>query len=275
MLGVVYWQDAHSKKGNIPSNADTAIKISTSAGTVIGQVGFGIMADIVGRKRMYGLELMVIIFATLAQALSSDSNAISIVGIIIFWRVIMGIGIGGDYPLSSIITSEFATTKWRGAMMGSVFAMQGLGQFGAGIVALIVTAGFKGSLQTASSYGTCEGVCQLAVDKMWRVVIGFGAVPGCIALYYRLTIPETPRYTFDVARDIVKGGADAKAYLEGTAHGIPDEIERVRGMQEDSAQLNIPKASLKEFCNYYGKVRNLKTLIGTAGSWFFLDVACK
>lgn len=32
-------------------------------------------------------------------------------------------GIGGDYPLSSIITSEFATTKWRGAMMGAVFAM--------------------------------------------------------------------------------------------------------------------------------------------------------
>ena len=62
---------------------------------------------LVGRKRMYGLELIIIIFATLAQALSSDSPAISITGIIIFWRVIMGIGIGGDYPLSSIITSEY------------------------------------------------------------------------------------------------------------------------------------------------------------------------
>jgi PHS family inorganic phosphate transporter-like MFS transporter len=89
MLGVVYWQDAQTKKGSIPSTAETAIKISTSAGTVIGQVAFGIAADIVGRKKMYGLELMVIIFATLAQALSSDSYAISIVGIIIFWRVIM------------------------------------------------------------------------------------------------------------------------------------------------------------------------------------------
>ena len=68
---------------------------------------------------MYGLELILIIFATLAQSLSSDSPAISVVGLIIFWRVMMGIGIGGDYPLSSIITSEFATTKWRGAMMVS------------------------------------------------------------------------------------------------------------------------------------------------------------
>jgi len=106
MLGVVYWSDAKVKPGTVPTSADTAIKVSTSAGTVIGQVGFGILADIVGRKRMYGLELIMIIFATLAQALASDSAAISIVGILIFWRVIMGIGIGGDYPLSSIITSE-------------------------------------------------------------------------------------------------------------------------------------------------------------------------
>jgi len=75
---------------------------------------------------MYGLELIIIIFATLAQALSSNSPSMSIVGTIIFWRVLMGVGIGGDYPLSSIITSEFATTKWRGAMMVSfVFSVLG------------------------------------------------------------------------------------------------------------------------------------------------------
>ena len=35
----------------------------------------------------------------------------------------MGIGVGGDCPLSSVITSEFATVKWRGALMNAVFAM--------------------------------------------------------------------------------------------------------------------------------------------------------
>ena len=95
MLGVVYWQDAKSKTGTIPANSDTAIKVATSGGTVIGQLGFGFLADVVGRKKMYGLELIIIIFATLAQALSSDSPSMSIVGTIIFWRVLMGIGIGG------------------------------------------------------------------------------------------------------------------------------------------------------------------------------------
>jgi PHS family inorganic phosphate transporter-like MFS transporter len=106
MLGMVYWHDAKTKPGSIPAKADTAIKISTSAGTVVGQVGFGVLADIVGRKRMYGLELILIIFATVAQALTAHGPGLSITGTIIFWRVLMGIGIGGDYPLSSIITSE-------------------------------------------------------------------------------------------------------------------------------------------------------------------------
>ncbi|KAF2835889.1 MFS transporter [Patellaria atrata CBS 101060] len=273
MMGVVYFQDRATKAGTMPTNADTAIKVSTSAGTVIGQVGFGILADIVGRKKMYGLELIIIIFATLAQALTSDSAAISFVGLIIFWRVLMGIGIGGDYPLSSIITSEFATTKWRGAMMGAVFAMQGIGQFAAAMIALIVTAGFKESLQTASSVSECDGVCLLAVDKMWRVIIGFGAVPGCVALYYRLTIPETPRYTFDVARDIVKGGSDIKAYHAGVPQGHPDEIERVREMQTNAENLEIPQASWRDFFRHYGQWRHGKVLLGTAGSWFLLDVA--
>lgn len=106
MLGVVYWHSAKSKPGTIPEHSDTAIKVATSGGTVLGQVGFGILADLVGRKKMYGLELILIIFATLAQSLTAPSPAMSIVGLLIFWRVMMGIGIGGDYPLSSIITSE-------------------------------------------------------------------------------------------------------------------------------------------------------------------------
>ena len=57
MLGAVYWQSPNlssKKRGHIPPNSDTAIKVATSGGTVLGQVGFGWLADVVGRKRMYG-----------------------------------------------------------------------------------------------------------------------------------------------------------------------------------------------------------------------------
>jgi PHS family inorganic phosphate transporter-like MFS transporter len=268
MLGIVYWPQ---NAGVMPVSADTAIKVATSGGTVLGQLGFGALADIIGRKKMYGVELIVIIVATLAQSLSAPSQAVSIVGVIIFWRVIMGIGIGGDYPLSSIITSEFATTKWRGAMMAAVFAMQGFGQLTGGIVMLCVTAGFKGSLSLGPSIAACSGDCSLAVDKMWRVLVGFGAVPACIALYYRLTIPETPRFTFDVSRDVEQAQEDVQAYMTGKHEGQPDQIARLQALQSNT--LTTPKASWGDFFRYYSKWKNGKILIGTAGSWFLLDVA--
>jgi len=99
-----------------------------------------------------------------------------------------------------------------------------------------------------------------------------GAVPAAAALYYRLTIPETPRYTFDVARDIEKGQEDVNAYINGKPGGVVDDAARVRGIRS-SVALKIPRASWRDFFSFYGKWRNGKILFGTASSWFLLDVA--
>lgn len=92
---MVYWQD-EVHKGVMPHNADTAIKVATSAGAIFGQCIFGYLGDYLGRKRMYGVELMIIISTTLAQSLCGESATVSVVGVLIFYRVIMGIGVGGD-----------------------------------------------------------------------------------------------------------------------------------------------------------------------------------
>jgi PHS family inorganic phosphate transporter-like MFS transporter len=108
---------------------------------------------------------------------------------------------------------------------------------------------------------------------MWRTLIGFGAVPACIALYYRLTIPETPRYTFDVARDVEKAGDDVAAYMAGKASGDSvDEVARAKGRIAGDEVMTVPKAGFKDFISYYSKWKNGKILLGTAGSWFLLDV---
>jgi MFS transporter, PHS family, inorganic phosphate transporter len=57
-------------------------------------------------------------------------------------------------------------------MMAAVFSMQGFGQLAGALVMLFVTLGFKQSLLTATTYAKCTGVCSLAVDKMWRALIG-------------------------------------------------------------------------------------------------------
>jgi len=109
-------------------------------------------------------------------------------------------------------------------------------------------------------------------DMLIRFTTGFGAVPGCIALYYRLTIPETPRYTFDVARDVEKAGKDVVAYVTGKHEGTVDEAVRLENLREIN-RLRTPKASWRDFARYYSRWKNFKVLLGTSGSWFCLDVA--
>ncbi|KAJ8656968.1 phosphate:H+ symporter [Lichtheimia ornata] len=256
MIGYVYWG---AEDNTTPHNVDTAIKVSMSCGTVVGQLLFGYLADHVGRKRMYGVELIIMIVGTIGQTLAGNGPAASFWAVITFWRVIVGIGIGGDYPLSSVITSEFATTKRRGAMMAAVFAMQGIGQVTAGIVGLIATAAYQNAIRADPTQ----------LDYVWRIVIGVGAVPGAIALYYRLTIPETPRYTMDVEQKIEKGIRDAKAFVEnGAAAGDYSDNLAVSRVHTD-----VPRASWEDFKNYFGQRKNALKLFGTAYSWFALDVA--
>ncbi|KAL3420043.1 phosphate:h+ symporter [Phlyctema vagabunda] len=280
-LGMVYWQGApipgSNRGGNfgvLPTAVSTALKAATSGGAVIGQLGFGWLADVVGRRKMYGVELAIIILATLAQALAAPSEAVTLTGLLVYWRVMMGIGIGGDYPLSAIITSEFAPTRWRGAMMAAVFSMQGAGQFAAALVALITTYAFRESfLSTSPSFSSCHEACQLAGDRAWRIIVGFGGVPAIFALYYRITIPETPRYTFDVEHDIVKADADIKAYISNRKEGEIDCISQHQTKVRIGNELSSPKASWPDVFSYFSHWKNAKVLVGTTASWFFLDLA--
>lgn len=89
----------------------------------------------------------------------------------------------------------------------------------------------------------------------------------------RLTIPETPRYTFDVARDVEKADDDVKAYVNGKAESNPDEVVRAEAQKAARENLEVPKASFRDFCRHYSHRKNFLLLLGTAGSWFCLDVA--
>ncbi|QPH19226.1 hypothetical protein C2857_004402 [Epichloe festucae Fl1] len=278
LLGMVFWSvedvtnDFGGDNGILPDTISQALKASTSAGIVIGMILFGWLADSLGRRRMYGIELAIIIFGTFSCALVSSSPSISFVGLLIFWRVLMGIGIGGDYPLSSVIISEFAPTRWRGAMISAVFSMQGLGQLMAAIVSLITTVAFKSSFIDIPDEESCDAACRVAADRAWRIIVGVGAIPACLAFYYRITIPETPRYTFDVQQDVEKADADIKAYVSSKTNGDVDGRRHSRSKTSDSS-LDLPKASWTDAFSYFREWRNFKILIGTTMSWFFLDLA--
>jgi PHS family inorganic phosphate transporter-like MFS transporter len=146
MLGYLYGSAGGTAKRHLSPTHDLTLKIATPAGTLVGQLVFGWLADIVGRKRMCeyisayhangdliqwtdGYELIIITVAAFSQALAGHAEGLDIINVLAFWRFVMGVGIGGDYPLSAVIASEFSSTRSRGRVMSAVFAFQGWGTF--------------------------------------------------------------------------------------------------------------------------------------------------
>ncbi|KAG0296345.1 Inorganic phosphate transporter pho84 [Linnemannia gamsii] len=258
MLGIIYFEG-----GIMPSDLDLGIKVAASVGTFLGQIVFGYLADRLGRKRMYGIELMIIIVATVGQALSGEGRVISLPAALIVWRLFLGIGIGGDYPLSAVITSEFANTNRRGAMMAAVFAMQGFGYLTTGLVAIILLAAFKSSIVADSSN----------LDYVWRILIGFGCIPALVAVYFRLTIPETPRYVLDIENDVNRAERDVATVLKEDRDSSHSKENADGIKQVILSNPGIVKGSFSDFCRYFSKWHNFKVLFGTSMAWFALDVA--
>ncbi|KAF9446435.1 MFS general substrate transporter [Macrolepiota fuliginosa MF-IS2] len=259
MLGYVY-----GTNGELTANQDFGIKVATPVGTLVGQLFFGWVADLVGRKRMYGAELMIMVVATFGQALAGQGDAVSIIGALVVWRFIVSAGIGGDYPLSAIISSEFAATRIRGRMVTAVFASQGWGNFLAGLVAFIATVAFKDSILASPTNSPMIHV--ESVDAVWRLFVGIGCIPAVAALYFRLTIPETPRFTMDIEKNIQQARADIKVALTGKRSDSFDKNAAV-------VRLQAPEATWSDFLRYFSQWKNGKVLFGTSWSWFSLDIA--
>jgi len=128
-----------------------------------------------------------------------------------------------------------------------------------GIVAIIVVSAYKGSIQN-------EPLTDMrAVDQCWRIIIGIGCVPAAAALYFRLTIPETPRYTMDIERNIKQASQDVDTYLTSGTY-VVDPIH-------NNERAELPRATWADFTRHFGQWRNGKVLLGTAWSWFALDIA--
>jgi MFS transporter, PHS family, inorganic phosphate transporter len=102
MLSIVYWN------GNLPEKANVLIGLSLLIGTIFGQLVMGVLGDRFGRRKIYGYELLILTVATILMSIVSEGalRSSSKLAWIVAWRFFMGVGIGGDYPLSATIVAE-------------------------------------------------------------------------------------------------------------------------------------------------------------------------
>lgn len=100
---------------------------------------------------------------------------------------------------------------------------------------------------------------------MWRILLGLGCVPAVLALYFRLTIPETPRFTLDIERNVLRAQRDIKdALANENLTNDPYAVEQ---------RAKAPVATREDFIRYFGQWENMRVLFGTAYSWFAIDVS--
>ncbi|GER88701.1 MFS transporter [Dictyobacter vulcani] len=208
----------------------------------LGSIIFGRIADFVGRKAIYGFTLVVLAIGAIASALAPN-----LIFLLIF-RFILGLGIGGDYPLSATLMSEYANRKDRGKLITMVFSMQGVGLVLAPLIAIILLS------------------MHLNNDLVWRLMLGIGAIPALATFYLRRQIAETPRFSLAMNGDVA-----AASRTVGQVIGTPKE-EKIEEKQAEVLSQE-KKQKKKSWLYLLFTPRYLKWLIGTAGTWFLLDIA--
>jgi len=187
--------------GHLTGFETSALAGSALVGAAVGALIFGALAQ-KGRKRYYGLDVMLMAIAALAQIFAP--NLWSLIAI----RFILGIGIGADYVLSPTIMAEHANRRDRGKKIGIGFGM--MWALGAVFAALLNVA-----LNAAG----------VSHDLQWRIVLAFGAVPALSVLYLRRKMPETARYLSRVAGD-VQGARAVVEHIAGEEAVISPTLDR-------------------------------------------------
>jgi PHS family inorganic phosphate transporter-like MFS transporter len=231
--------------------------VSTAAlvGCIFGQLLFGFLGDFLGRQLALTLTILTTVFGAIATTLCNDtsSDMASIFIPLAIFRFVLGMGVGGVYPLAAVIAGEGASSsrddgyvkpesdsangedegvdKKAHVQMAMVFSTQGLGLLSPPLLALILLS------------AGCEE------KYAWRILLGVGAVPGIIVFILSFFIGSK---------------------LELPKFCRKQQVSEIADFADD-ATAETAGEKLKQQIETIFNPTNLKMLIGTAGSWMLFD----
>ncbi|UYZ84724.1 MFS transporter [Entomomonas sp. E2T0] len=137
-----------------------------SIGMAVGAFLFGLMADRFGRRFIFIFTLLLF---SIASGLTAFTTGLTLFLIL---RFFIGMGLGGELPVASTLVAESVELHERGRI---VVLLESFWAFGWIVAALI-------GYFVITDYG-------------WRVAMLLSALPAFYAVYLRLNLPDSPRYT--------------------------------------------------------------------------------
>jgi len=143
------------------------INVIWFVGIALGALGFGYLADRIGRKRLFVATLIMYSLAAVATAAAPTYE------VFIFFRFLTALGVGGEYSAITSAIAEFTPKRSRGLSNGLVMSFWALGGILASLVSIIVISTF---------------------DLSWRYTLLFGVVSAAYGLVARRLVPESPRW---------------------------------------------------------------------------------
>ena len=281
-----------------PSGCKDDVDLAATAclvGAIFGQLTFGYIGDCLGRSRALQLTMAISIFGALISAFAvplDSSSPKTVFHFLAITRFVLGVGVGGVYPLSATIASESAgSSTSRGRTASIVFSMQGVANLLVPIIALAL-------VQLPNGNGNPDSPD--AVGLSWRLILALGGIPGILLAPYKAAetreaakaaatdgavvvvrefSPENElgilpgragRCGGGAAADAAAGAADAAAGAANLSKLVGGDPDRVSDGSSTARMAGAPqKMTLMQALaspRYRGKI------LGCAGGWFLLDI---
>jgi MFS family permease len=214
------------------------VSAAAIVGAIFGAGLLGPLADRVGRRRIFQLDLWLFVVFSLLCIVAWD------VWSLIAFRFVLGLAIGLDYPIAASYLAEVLPARDRGRWLVGAFSLQAVGIVLGAIVGVVVLEALP------------------EIDS-WRLMLGFGVIPALVIIFLRRGTPESPRWLAQNGReDEAREVAEA---LAGEPVAVTDaDRERAEQPPEGLRALIQPRL--------FGRELRRRTIF-TAVPWFLMDIA--
>lgn len=213
-------------------------------GAVVGAILGGHLGDQQGRRLVYRLDMAILAVAFLL--LAASWNPVSAIAC----QLLVGLGIGMDFPVSSAYVMELMPARLRTRLLTATISFQAVGELvGAGVAWLLLK--------------------RFPDLSCWRVLLGSGAAFALLLLLARLPMPESPHWLME------KGRNQEAARIIATLSDHPTTSVLALGQQAGDRREAITKGSTsagKGWGQLLAATYRRTTAL-TAGSWFLMDIA--